>query len=170
MPKDSSWETSKYPVLIPMYVFILNLDHAHLVLNTIDRSGGMCGCLGNLKIATIWRKCTIYFLRISIPNHSESLTLYYFSVIVRPCYPHTSKNVFNCVFAGKHLDVTQYNSSSDVEQLFYKITNRKDVTFGKWSWMSHFVPNMRMVNKFSDGRVFVAGGEPFSTPILSYIL
>ncbi|PBK78586.1 hypothetical protein ARMSODRAFT_1011146 [Armillaria solidipes] len=32
------------------------------------------------------------------------------------------------------------------------------IEFGEFTWLSYFRPNMRMVNKFQEGRAFVAGG------------
>ncbi|OJA20305.1 hypothetical protein AZE42_08330 [Rhizopogon vesiculosus] len=46
------------------------------------------------------------------------------------------------------------------QQLVYEsITSMVDteITFNKLVWSTHYQPNIRMVNKFSEGRVFVAG-------------
>ncbi|KAJ7185771.1 FAD binding domain-containing protein [Mycena filopes] len=40
---------------------------------------------------------------------------------------------------------------------FYAITGRRDVKFGAATWMSNYRPNLRMVDRMRDGRVFVAG-------------
>ncbi|KAJ7120993.1 FAD binding domain-containing protein [Mycena epipterygia] len=40
---------------------------------------------------------------------------------------------------------------------FYAVTGRRDVKFGEATWMSTYRPNMRMVHKMQDGRVFIAG-------------
>ncbi|PSR72697.1 hypothetical protein PHLCEN_2v11392 [Hermanssonia centrifuga] len=36
-------------------------------------------------------------------------------------------------------------------------TNRTDIEFGKTTWLSEYRPNIRMVNKFGEGRVYVVG-------------
>ncbi len=63
---------------------------------------------------------------------------------------------------------------------FYRVTGRKDIVFGDTVWLStwrywlfiivsaafsdcHDRPNIRMVDQFSVGRVFIVGGEPIST-------
>ena len=40
------------------------------------------------------------------------------------------------------------------------VTGRTDLTYGDLIWISEFKPNVRMVNRFGTGRVFVVGG-PF---------
>ncbi|CCM05220.1 uncharacterized protein FIBRA_07430 [Fibroporia radiculosa] len=40
---------------------------------------------------------------------------------------------------------------------FYAATDRHDLIVGEIKWISDFRPNIRMVNKFAEGRVFVAG-------------
>lgn len=47
---------------------------------------------------------------------------------------------------------------------FYAVTGRRDVKFGEATWMSTYRPNMRMVDKMQDGRVFIAGGPPHLIP------
>ncbi|KAG0702988.1 FAD binding domain-containing protein [Suillus ampliporus] len=55
------------------------------------------------------------------------------------------------------LDLTKIAESEEL--LFETIASLipTEVTFNKLIWMSEFRPNIRMVNKFSEGRVFVAG-------------
>ncbi|KAG2123840.1 FAD binding domain-containing protein, partial [Suillus clintonianus] len=38
------------------------------------------------------------------------------------------------------------------------VTERDDLTFERVHWVSEFRPNIRMANKFGDGRVFIVGG------------
>ncbi|KAJ7465745.1 FAD binding domain-containing protein [Mycena galericulata] len=40
---------------------------------------------------------------------------------------------------------------------FYALTKRPDIKFGKATWLTNYRPNMRMVNKMREGRVFIAG-------------
>ncbi|KAL1736163.1 FAD binding domain-containing protein [Schizophyllum commune] len=44
-------------------------------------------------------------------------------------------------------------------EAFYKTTGRTDIEFGELKHASWWRPNIRMVDKFSEGRVFIAGGE-----------
>lgn len=44
-------------------------------------------------------------------------------------------------------------------QGFYAITGRTDIEFGEVKCASWYRPNIRMVDRFGEGRVFVAGGE-----------
>lgn len=43
-------------------------------------------------------------------------------------------------------------------QAFYETTGRTDIEFGDLIWISDFRPNIRMVDRFGTGRVFVGGG------------
>ncbi|KAG2125949.1 FAD binding domain-containing protein [Suillus clintonianus] len=58
---------------------------------------------------------------------------------------------------GRELDLTKF--AENEELVFETIASLLpiEVTFNKLVWMSVFRPNIRMVNKFSEGRVFVAG-------------
>ncbi|KAJ7031985.1 FAD binding domain-containing protein [Mycena alexandri] len=42
-------------------------------------------------------------------------------------------------------------------QDFYALTGRNDVKFGPATWLSNYRPNLRMVDRMRDGRVFIAG-------------
>ena len=42
---------------------------------------------------------------------------------------------------------------------FYRSTGRTDIEFGELKCASWWRPNIRMVDKFGEGRVFVAGGN-----------
>ncbi|KIK47456.1 hypothetical protein CY34DRAFT_799419 [Suillus luteus UH-Slu-Lm8-n1] len=58
---------------------------------------------------------------------------------------------------GRELDLTKIAES---EELVFKTIASlipTEITFNKLVWMSDFRANIRMVNKFSEGRVFVAG-------------
>ncbi|KAI0338365.1 hypothetical protein BDW22DRAFT_1432608 [Trametopsis cervina] len=43
--------------------------------------------------------------------------------------------------------------------LVHEITNRKDIGIGKITWKTLWKPNIRMVNKYFEGRVFLVGGK-----------
>ncbi|KAG2051896.1 FAD/NAD(P)-binding domain-containing protein [Suillus hirtellus] len=59
---------------------------------------------------------------------------------------------------GRELDLTKIAESEEL--VFETIASLipTEITFEKVVWMSDFRANIRMVNKFSEGRVFVAGG------------
>jgi hypothetical protein len=60
---------------------------------------------------------------------------------------------------GKDVDTVKVSSGRDtLLQAFQEITGKKDVDFGEIVWMTNFAPQVRMVDKFSHGRVFIAGG------------
>ncbi|KAJ7452718.1 FAD binding domain-containing protein [Mycena galericulata] len=40
---------------------------------------------------------------------------------------------------------------------FYALTKRTDIKFGEATWLSNYRPNMRMVDRLREGRVFIAG-------------
>jgi hypothetical protein len=61
---------------------------------------------------------------------------------------------------GKDVDTAKVSSGRDeLLQAFHEITGKKDVDFGEIVWITNFAPQVRMVDKFSHGRVFIAGGE-----------
>ena len=49
-------------------------------------------------------------------------------------------------------------SREDVVKAFHEISGWTDVEFGDLTWISNYRPNIRMVDCFGIGRVFVAGG------------
>ena len=46
---------------------------------------------------------------------------------------------------------------------FLNLTGRKDVEFGELKCASWWRPNIRMVDRFGEGRVFVVGGQSSSS-------
>ncbi|KAK0214890.1 FAD binding domain-containing protein [Armillaria fumosa] len=80
------------------------------------------------------------------------------SVIVIP-FESKDNDKYTVVYLGRDLDATNLAVSSKEEfiKLFYDITGRTDVEFGDLIWASTFQPNVRIVNSFGSGRVFVAG-------------
>ncbi|KAG2035873.1 FAD binding domain-containing protein, partial [Suillus americanus] len=65
---------------------------------------------------------------------------------------------------GHELDIAKIAQSEEL--VFETITSLipTEITFNKVVWMSDFRANIRMVNKFSEGRVFVAGGMCIHSP------
>ncbi|TFK39683.1 FAD binding domain-containing protein [Crucibulum laeve] len=67
-------------------------------------------------------------------------------------------NVFTFLIFGREIDHDKVATGrEEVLKAFYEISGRKDVIFGDLIWISNYRPNMRMVDKFRKGRVFIAG-------------
>ncbi|TFK39698.1 FAD binding domain-containing protein [Crucibulum laeve] len=67
-------------------------------------------------------------------------------------------NIFAFLIFGKEMDYDKVATCrEEVVKAFYEISSRKDIIFGDLTWISNYRPNMRMVDKFREGRVFVAG-------------
>lgn len=66
---------------------------------------------------------------------------------------------FSFVLVGENLQDVEVSSSHHALRKFLSdnIGNRADIVFGDIIWMSHYVPNIRVVDRFKVGRVFVAG-------------
>ncbi|KAF9463799.1 FAD binding domain-containing protein [Collybia nuda] len=65
---------------------------------------------------------------------------------------------FNFMVGGSEIDHTKSASSrEELIKTFYKISGRTDVEFGELVWMGLWRPNIRMVDKFGEGRVFIVG-------------
>ncbi|EMD32550.1 hypothetical protein CERSUDRAFT_118602 [Gelatoporia subvermispora B] len=65
---------------------------------------------------------------------------------------------FSMIAAGNGLDVEKIVANPDeIGELVRSRTDRDDIELGKIKWVSSYRPNIRMVNKFGEGRVFVAG-------------
>ncbi|KAF9467086.1 FAD binding domain-containing protein [Collybia nuda] len=69
---------------------------------------------------------------------------------------HTTK-VFAMAVLGPGALLQDQDNPGAIRNLFEKHVGRPDVTLGEFHWYSFFKPNMRMVSKFSEGRVFVVG-------------
>ncbi|KAJ7703976.1 FAD binding domain-containing protein [Mycena rosella] len=73
--------------------------------------------------------------------------------------PHgVTSTMFNFMFTGRseHL-MNKALTSDEFAEEFYSLTGRRDVKFGEATWMSNYRPNIRMVDRMHQGRVFVAG-------------
>ncbi|KAG2362741.1 FAD binding domain-containing protein [Suillus spraguei] len=72
---------------------------------------------------------------------------------------------------GHELDLTKIAESEEL--VFETIASMipTEITFSKVVWMSDFRANIRMANKFGEGRVFVAGGmfDPIVANICSFV-
>ncbi|TFK73745.1 hypothetical protein BDN72DRAFT_151690 [Pluteus cervinus] len=67
-------------------------------------------------------------------------------------------NVFTIVALGVGYDHARVASSREafVEE-FYEVSGRRDIKFGKMLWLNTWRANIRMVDRFSAGRVFLVG-------------
>ncbi|KAF9017773.1 hypothetical protein BDZ89DRAFT_960743, partial [Hymenopellis radicata] len=79
----------------------------------------------------------------------------HFTIMARPLSP--SSNKFGLGITGQNFDPTDLADPVKVVEFFQRETGREDLQFGEFTWLSYFKPNMRMVNKFQQGRVFVVG-------------
>lgn len=86
--------------------------------------------------------------------------------------------------SGHEVDLNALFASREALIKFVKdVTNRPELEFGNMSWLSewrsvrmtiayllwrdiyftYFRPNIRMANKFGEGRVFITGGRTYTT-------
>ncbi|KAF7356768.1 FAD-binding-3 domain-containing protein [Mycena venus] len=68
---------------------------------------------------------------------------------------HSTSQVFTYVYTGRAGE-KPLTREEFIEE-FYALTGRRDLTFGENTWMSNYRPNVRMVDRMRDGRVFIAG-------------
>ncbi|KAK7021336.1 hypothetical protein VNI00_017438 [Paramarasmius palmivorus] len=69
---------------------------------------------------------------------------------------HTDRYTFIC--GGKNLDYDTMSSNREAWiQTFQDVTGRRDVEFGDVIWMGVWRANIRMADKFGEGRVFIVG-------------
>ncbi|KAF9563981.1 pentachlorophenol 4-monooxygenase [Agrocybe pediades] len=70
-----------------------------------------------------------------------------------------TSNLFNFVVGGKNVNHAELSKDPDaLRRCFMQNTgNRADLKFCNIPWMSHYTPNIRMVDKFGYGRVYIAG-------------
>ncbi|KXN80953.1 Tetracenomycin polyketide synthesis hydroxylase TcmG [Leucoagaricus sp. SymC.cos] len=78
-----------------------------------------------------------------------------FTIMARPITPGGKK--FGIGIIGKNFDPTDLADEAKAKEFITNQTGRTDLKFSKFSWLSYFKPNMRMVNKFQEGRAFVVG-------------
>lgn len=66
------------------------------------------------------------------------------------------KYTFICM--GRELDAAKMSSGrEEFIKVFYETSGRTDIEFGDLIWISHFHPNVRMVDSYGSGRIFVTG-------------
>ncbi|KZT07591.1 monooxygenase [Laetiporus sulphureus 93-53] len=85
--------------------------------------------------------------RYAIPNDT--------AVVLRPS---EEKGLFFVAVSGSDVDYAKIMADDDaLLETIRKVTNRNDLEFGVVRWKSDYRPSVRMVNKFGEGRVFLAG-------------
>ncbi|KAL1701600.1 FAD binding domain-containing protein [Schizophyllum commune] len=78
-------------------------------------------------------------------------------VMLRPCEAPDEDKVALYV-GGPDIDFEKTASSGEeFAKVFYEISGRTDIQFGETLALSTFRPNIRMVDKFGEGRVFIVG-------------
>ncbi|KAJ7289168.1 FAD binding domain-containing protein [Mycena rebaudengoi] len=77
-------------------------------------------------------------------------------MLLRMNGPTSKEGTFMYSGQPEHLKGKILTREEFIEE-FYTVTGRRDVKFGEVKWLSSYTPNMRMVDRFRDGRVFVAG-------------
>ncbi|KAJ7754143.1 FAD binding domain-containing protein [Mycena maculata] len=75
------------------------------------------------------------------------------SILLR--WNHSSSQLFSYAYTGR-ADEKTLTREEFIEE-FHALTGRHDLTFGEAAWMSSYTPNIRMVDRMRDGRVFIAG-------------
>ncbi|KAJ3765764.1 FAD binding domain-containing protein [Lentinula raphanica] len=79
-------------------------------------------------------------------------------ISMRPC-KSPGKTLYQFFLVGAELDSVKISSSrEEFIKAFHEITGRRDIGFGELVWIGLWRPNIRMVDKFSNGgRVFISG-------------
>ncbi|KAJ8518264.1 hypothetical protein ONZ45_g4623 [Pleurotus djamor] len=79
----------------------------------------------------------------------------HFTIMARPLSPTGDR--FGVGVTGLNFDPLELDDPAKAVAFIQKETGRTDLEFGEWTWLSYFRPNMRMVNRFQEGRAFVVG-------------
>ncbi|KAK0196703.1 FAD-binding monooxygenase [Armillaria mellea] len=79
----------------------------------------------------------------------------HFAIMARPLSPTGDK--FGIGITGQNFDFTHLANPAKAVEFIKAETGRVDLEFWEFTWLSHFRPNMRMVNKFQEGHAFVVG-------------
>ncbi|KAJ7680011.1 FAD binding domain-containing protein [Mycena rosella] len=86
------------------------------------------------------------------PGH---FTRTHLRIMARPITPGEKK--FGIGITGLNFDPIELADETKTKAFIREQTGRTDLELGQFSWLSYFKPNMRMVNKFAEGRVFIVG-------------
>ncbi|KAK0434565.1 FAD binding domain-containing protein [Armillaria borealis] len=73
--------------------------------------------------------------------------------------PTETPSLFNFILTGKNIDNASMSHDLDgLRESFIRCTGAgESVKWGKITWVSNYRPNIRMVDSFGEGRVFLAG-------------
>ena len=100
---------------------------------------------------------------VTWPQYSTSLRCYltlHMLTVSSSCMMRPTENP-NCFYValGGNIDHEKLESDKDAYvKAIRDATDRQELQFGQLRWISNWRPNIRMVNKFREGRGFVAGG------------
>jgi len=75
-------------------------------------------------------------------------------VVLRPT---EIDGVFSFIISGHPDNAKIFADDEELKQALRDGTQREDITYGSVTWKSDYRPSVRMVNKFGEGRVFIAG-------------
>ncbi|EGN99774.1 hypothetical protein SERLA73DRAFT_88431 [Serpula lacrymans var. lacrymans S7.3] len=78
------------------------------------------------------------------------------AVVLRPT-DEIAPDGFQFVVSGRNIDIPKLASSEEELLKVFSSLIKTDLTIEKVMWSSEYRPNVRMVNKLREGRVFVAG-------------
>ncbi|CCL99488.1 uncharacterized protein FIBRA_01506 [Fibroporia radiculosa] len=78
-----------------------------------------------------------------------------FTLLARPTTPNGS--TFSIGVTCQNFDPVDLANADNLIKFIRDESGMKELTFGTFTWLSYFKPNMRIVNKFSEGRVFLVG-------------
>ncbi|KAJ6482979.1 FAD binding domain-containing protein [Mycena vitilis] len=79
----------------------------------------------------------------------------HFTIMARPLNPDGHE--FGVGITGLNFDPAELADEVKAVAFIREQIGRDDLQLGKFSWLSYFRPNMRMVNKFGENRVFLVG-------------
>ncbi|OCH84474.1 hypothetical protein OBBRIDRAFT_741568, partial [Obba rivulosa] len=81
---------------------------------------------------------------------------WYNILLIRPT--EYNDDSFSLIGSADGLDIAKITEDpKELAAYVHANTDRDDIEVGKIKWISQYRPNVRMVNKFGEGRVFVAG-------------
>ena len=75
-------------------------------------------------------------------------------------FPTERSNYFGFILTGDRYDMQElHTNEQEVRRIMSECTGRHDLLFGAMEAVTWWRPNIRMVVRFGDRRVFVAGGR-----------
>ncbi|OCH86094.1 hypothetical protein OBBRIDRAFT_814754 [Obba rivulosa] len=131
---------------------------------------GAKGIVRKLLGLTFWGETREEHQQLLVDLHLKGLNreVRGFYLFIRPT--EYNDDSFNMIGSANGLDITKIVEDPKELTAFVRAsTDRDDIEIGKIKWISQYrpvqtgdgkIPNIRMVNKFGKGRVFVAGDFP----------